>query len=118
MAILVGWIFLGSSFDDHRHRQRFDAALWRNQEKIKQDIMWPPRLCMVDDLLHKHELRGLSREQVVALIGEPDKTEYFSDWDLVYLLGPERGFIRIDSEWLVFRLDNQKKVTEYRIVRD
>jgi hypothetical protein len=27
-------------------------------------------------------------------------------------------FISIDSEWLVFRLDGQKKVTDYRIVRD
>jgi hypothetical protein len=29
-----------------------------------------------------------------------------------------RGFISIDSEWLVFRLDGQKKVTEVKIVRD
>ena len=49
---------------------------------------------------------------------EPDKTEYFKEWDLVYWLGPERGFISIDSEWLVFRFDGQKKVTDYKIMRD
>jgi hypothetical protein len=31
---------------------------------------------------------------------------------------PERGFISIDSEWLVVRFDTAGKVSEYRIVRD
>jgi hypothetical protein len=60
----------------------------------------------------------MTREQTVAILGEPDKTEYFRDWDMVYWLGPERGFMSIDSEWLVFRLDGQQKVTDYKIVRD
>jgi hypothetical protein len=60
----------------------------------------------------------MPREKVTAIIGEPDKTEYFKEWDLVYWLGQERGWISIDSEWLVFRLDSQKKVTDYAIVRD
>jgi hypothetical protein len=37
---------------------------------------------------------------------------------MVYWLGPERGFIRIDSEWLVLRLDQSDIVREVRIVRD
>lgn len=73
---------------------------------------------MVDDLLSRHNFRGMTREQTVAILGEPDKTEYFRDWDMVYWLGPERGFMSIDSEWLVFRLDGQQKVTDYKIVRD
>jgi hypothetical protein len=40
----------------------------------------------------------------VALLGEPPKTEYFKEFDLVYYLGPERGFMGIDSEWLVLKL--------------
>ncbi len=60
----------------------------------------------------------MTREQVSAIIGEPDKTGYFKNWDMVYWLGPERGFISIDSEWLVFRLDELKRVTNYAIVRD
>jgi hypothetical protein len=52
------------------------------------------------------------------MVGEPDKTNYFSDWDMVYWLGPERGFMGIDSEWLVFRLDGEEKVLEYQIVED
>ena len=60
----------------------------------------------------------MTREQVTAIVGEPDKTNYFSDWDMVYWLGPERGFMGIDSEWLVFRLDGEEKVLEYQIVED
>lgn len=73
---------------------------------------------MVDDLLSRHNFRGMAREQVVAIVGEPDKTEYFRDWEMVYWLGPERGFVSIDSEWLVFRLDGQRKVVDYKIVGD
>jgi hypothetical protein len=39
-------------------------------------------------------------------------------WPLVYLLGPERGLIRIDSETLVIRLGPDGRVSDYRVVRD
>ena len=60
----------------------------------------------------------MSREQAIQILGDPDKTAYFKHWDMVYWLGPERSFISIDSEWLVFRLDAQKKISEYQVVRD
>ena len=80
--------------------------------------MDPIRIRMVDDLLNKNDFHGIARNEVVALLGETSKSGYFADWDLVYWLGPERGFISIDSEWLVFRLDANQKVIEYRIVTD
>ena len=52
------------------------------------------------------------------MLGEPPETEYFRDWDLVYWLGPERGFMSIDSEWLVLRLHENGRAAECRIVRD
>jgi hypothetical protein len=55
---------------------------------------------------------------VVALLGEPRRTRYFRQYDLVYWLGPERGMISIDSEWLVLRLDKRGRVTEERLVTD
>jgi hypothetical protein len=33
----------------------------------------------------------------------PPPSEYFREYDYVYWLGPERGFVSIDSEWLVVR---------------
>src|SRR4029079_14155045 len=107
----VGSFFFGDTIREHLRRRPFDAAAWRGEKTLTNNI----RIRMVDDLLRRHSFRGMTREQVAAIVGEPDKTEYFKGWDLVYWLGPERGFMSIDSEWLVFRLDSQKKVTDLKI---
>lgn len=73
---------------------------------------------MVDDLLRSRQLKGLSRAQVETILGPPDETSYFPEWDMVCWLGPERGWIRIDSEWLVIRLDAQGLVSDYQLARD
>jgi hypothetical protein len=73
---------------------------------------------MVDDLLRRHDLVGESRADVVALLGESTETNYFSDYDMVYWLGPKRGLIKIDSEWLVLRLNESRAVTERQVVSD
>lgn len=96
---------------------RFDAALWRDPRRAYSEED-PVRLRMVDDLLRRHPLRGMTRAQVVALLGEPRPTRYFREYDLVYWLGPERGWLSMDSEWLVVRLDSRGRVAEYRVVRD
>ena len=90
----------------------FDSAKWKagNEDEI--------RIRMVDSLLRKFEFTGKSRTEVVYILGEPDKTGYFRDYDMVYRLGMERVFISIDSEWLVIRLDAAGLVKEYGIARD
>lgn len=94
------------------NRMPFDSAKWKAGNE--NDI----RIRMVDSLLRKNELNGKTRAEILALLGEPDNTGYFRDYDLVYRLGAERGFISIDSEWLVFRLDTNDMVKECRITRD
>jgi hypothetical protein len=96
--------------------ERFDPAAWRDPAQAYGDLA--VRGCMVDDLLARNQFRGQSHAQVVALLGEPRRTDYFSEYDLVYWLGPERGMISVDSEWLVFRLDGEGRVAEYRLVTD
>lgn len=98
---------------EHRH---FDAAVWRDTVQVYAALA--PRGCMVDELLATRRLRGMQRRDVVALLGEPQPTGYFREYDLVYWLGPERGPFSIDSEWLVFRLDSAGRVTEARLVTD
>ena len=94
------------------NRMPFDSAKWKAGNE--NDI----RLRMVDSLLRKYDLSGKTRAEILALLGEADNTGYFRDYGLVYRLGAERGFISIDSEWLVFRLDTNNTVKEYRIARD
>jgi len=92
----------------------FDGQAWRSREQTWDDSA----ARMADRLIAQSTLQGMTRSEVVSLLGTPPQTRYFSDWDLVYWLGPERGFFSIDSEWLVVRLDARQRVIDYRIVRD
>ncbi len=73
---------------------------------------------MIDALLTQRRLNGLSRLEIVALLGQPTPTNKFAEHDLVYWLGPERGSLRIDSEWLVIDFGPDGRAASYRIVRD
>jgi len=61
------------------------------------------RTALVDDLLARYPLNGMTEDEILALLGEHDNdTGYFlQDNRYVYHLGPERGLISIDSEWLI-----------------
>lgn len=115
IILLTGTAFAWASFKfGYMPRASFDADKWELSEAIKGH----PRLTIVDSLIESGLLDGKSREDVFALLGHPPKTGYFRDWDAVYWLGPERGFIRIDSEWLVIRFDDAGRVSEYQLMRD
>jgi len=92
----------------------FDPDLWHSETLMQEGI----RLGMADRLIARPTLKNKTRAEVVEMLGEPPETEYFRDWDLVYWLGTERGFMNIDSEWLVLRLHENGRVAECRIVRD
>ena len=113
---LVGGRMAFDAGKEYVGRREFEAELWRDSAQVYGAD--PIRIRMVDDLLQQHDFLNWPRERVVALLGEPPRTGYFSQYDLVYWMGPERGLVRLDSEWLVFRLDVQGRVSEYRVVRD
>lgn len=97
-------------------REQFQPQLWQDSAAVHGPLR--VRGCMVDDLRRSHRLRGLSRAEVVALLGEPPPTNYFREYDLVYWLGPERSPLGIDSEWLVIRVDETGLVVEDRLITD
>lgn len=111
---VIGLLFLGATLPEYLQRRPFDHAVWQDKKAVAQEM----RIRMVDDLLRSRNFRGMTRAQVTAILGESDQTAYFSDWDMVYWLGPERDWFSIDSEWLVLRFDDSKKIAEFRIVRD
>ncbi len=92
----------------------FDADGWKQSEEVEGS----PRLAMVDSLIESRKLEGKTQDEILALLGPPTDTSYFTDWDAVYWLGPERGWLRLDSEWLVLRFDDKGRVFEYQLVRD
>jgi hypothetical protein len=94
--------------------EKFIQSQWLDTSLVRSRLAI--RGCMVDDLLDTHELRGMTRAQVVALIGEPDSTRDFPDYDLVYWLGPQRGLIGTDSEYLAMKLDKAKRVLSVELI--
>lgn len=90
----------------------FSSARWKAAPDDRT------RVHMVDAFLLTHRLKGMRRQDVVALLGQDPETGYFSDWDLVYYLGPERGLFAIDSEWLVLKFDEGGRVSDWKVVTD
>ena len=53
----------------HKWPMAFDKEVWLNSDKINQKPY--PRLKMADDLIKKDVLIGLTKSQVIELLGEP-----------------------------------------------
>jgi len=115
-ALLFTSVMLGPSVSNWRHQRAFESSAWK--ARAGGEPMWPTRLSMIDDLLDRYPLVGLGKDSIESLLGPRDSTGYFRDWDYVYWLGPERGLVRIDSEWLVLRFGVDGRVRERWIVRD
>ena len=119
--LLISWFLFGDVFDEWMHLRTFDAVAWRVQESTEQDSMWPPRLCMVDDLMASRRLIGMTKTQVVELLGPPEPEGFpfgANASDIHYYLGPDRGFIRIDSEWLLLKFGEDGRLNHQWLYRD
>jgi hypothetical protein len=117
VAAFILLVFFSCSFSEgYLPLTRFTSEGWR--QGGGENTATPVRLRMIEWLMRSGQLDGLTRPEVATLLGPANETRYFSDWDLVYWLGPERGMFRIDSEWLVIRFGPNGRVSEYRVVRD
>ncbi|MGZ0018126.1 outer membrane protein assembly factor BamE domain-containing protein [Nitrosomonas sp. wSCUT-2] len=118
-AAIIGLLFIAfnfSSIEQSFVQQPFDAAKWRqNVESGGND---PTRLQMIDDLLRRYSLQGMTRHEIETLLGKPPETDYFRDYEYVYWLGPERNFISIDSERLGLQFDASGRVSTVSVLRD
>jgi hypothetical protein len=116
-GLLLYGPLLNASYREYKHRLPFDGATWQDIKRVEGDD--PIRIRMVDDLIRSRRLDRISRTDVEKLLGKPTATNYFKDqYDMVYWLGPERGFMGIDSEWLAISLDRNGVVRSYNIVHD
>lgn len=82
---------------------KFTPEYWRDRAKTDDG----QRLRMVDDLLRSKDFQGKQKEEVVALLGEPDGKPA-AGYDLSYRLNKD------SSRALVYRLDSEGRVVEYR----
>jgi hypothetical protein len=93
----------------------------RAQNAAIDDDLWPPRLCMVDDLIRSEQLLGKTPAEVIELLG-PSAAKGFpygaNAADILYYLGPDRTFFRMDSEWLLLKFGEDGKLSRQWIYRD
>lgn len=76
------------------------------------------RHAMGERLAQRGTLVGKTGQAVVELLGTPITHQEFRDWNLVYDLGPARGFLAIGRDFLVIKLGSSGVVTASRIMTD
>lgn len=91
----------------------FDPAKWKSA-----DLDGRARAEMLPDLLDHHHLRGMSKNEIISLLGEPTPTEKWGGADMIYVLGNDGSYTPIDHEWLLINLDGQGRVSSFETVED
>ena len=91
----------------------FDQERWRDA-----DLKTRERANIVASLLAEHPLNGMDRTEVVALLGSPNPTDKWEGTEMIYVLGPNSGLMSLDHDWLLIELDQQGRVSAYRVVSD
>jgi len=114
LVFLASSMALTPALRDYASRTSFDSAAWKAENGPGPR---GARVHMVDDLLRQRKLVGMTRREINGLLGVPPPTPYFADYEYVYWLGPERGFISIDSEWLAITFRNDVAVAA-KVLRD
>lgn len=116
---LMAWIFFEPEIGGWVYGTPFDSTAWKAQDYLEEDYgMWTPRLCMIEDLLEAKILDGLTEPEVLSLLGPVEEWEtppVAGEDVLHYFLGPERGFIGLDSEWLIIKLSEDRSVKRYGV---
>ncbi len=111
--LLIGTLILRPVVQSYFNRTEFISSKWKGALENENSV----KINMIDDLLKKHELIGMSMKEIEDLLGRPPQTGYFKEYDFVYWLGPERGVFSIDSEWLGIKF-HEGKVIKADILRD
>src|ERR1035441_7804754 len=109
MPVLLVAAFLTFNFLyvkwEESHDIVFDKELWSqgSKERIYSATALSidaPRIKMYRDLLKQQLLIGKTREEIIALLGQPENYSFRSPWNFNYWLGLQRGPMKMDSAWL------------------
>ncbi|BCT94068.1 hypothetical protein LYSHEL_30950 [Lysobacter helvus] len=112
--VAIALLAVGAWWHLRERATAFDHAAWSTGDSAGATV----RLRMADGLVASHALQGKSRSEVRAMLGPPSTGGYFRGQGDAYWLGPERGYVSIDSEWLVVHFDANDHVDAATIRRD
>jgi hypothetical protein len=108
VALCLGWVVWVYRYPG----RAFEPIAWKDPNRAEQGV----RLSMADRIVAWNSLGGKTREEVLDLLGQPASGG--TGGELTYYLGPERGFISIDSEWLSLKFGPDGRVVRSYIWRD
>lgn len=123
-AILM-WVLIEPDIINSIKYRKFDSQVWKQSDNDHME--GTPRIYMADDLIRDKTLEGLTEEEVVEMLGEPYPRDPIDgstfpggayDSDIHYYLGPQRGFMALDSEWLMIAFGEDGKVNRYWLYSD
>lgn len=106
--IFVGGIYIGF---DNKHE--FTKKKWIKEPSNRSQI--------VEDLFQNYKLVGMTQKEVINLLGSPDAEHLIGESEakgLSYNIGPEPGFISIDDAWLDIYLNEERRVSHYKLTTD
>jgi len=88
---------------------KFNAVKWR----VKKDKDYPYRDHMVNDLLYNDSLRKLNKNEILSLLGEPDR---FTEGHLYYMIRQRRiGFWPLHTKTLVVKFSGNSTLEWIKI---
>jgi hypothetical protein len=93
-------------------KKTFDRELWKDKD-IEGNYSF--RDDMLNDLVYKVKLKGLAKEEVIKMLGEPDRTN--EDYLYYEVLAKEIGAITLHKKFLVIKLAKNNTV-EWRKIKD
>lgn len=121
LIVFVLGLFIGPEIKNSIKYRNFDAQVWNQSEESDA------RVYMADDLIRDKTLIGLTKTEVIELLGEPfyrDPNDGSTfpygayESDIHYKLGNARGFLAIDWEWLMITFGDDGKVDRCWLYED
>lgn len=109
--LLYALLFCVSYKSVKQEDEKFDKNKWAT----KKDADYPYRDRMLNDLITNIKLHGLKKEQVVSLLGEPNRADTFY---LFYTIAQKRlGSFPLHTKTLVIKFGKDNMV-EWRKIKD
>jgi hypothetical protein len=99
--LFIVFVAVSPSIDANFNRTDFDSEKWKKWEMTESEMTL--RWDMIDDLQEDHELVGMTEEEIIKLLGEPD-SKSSAEW--AYDLGMARK--GIDTGTLSLTFENGK----------
>ena len=102
VLLILAFFIGGAALISSPPKRPFSETEWKEVEGDRESSL---RVPMARDLLSTGQLEGMSKSEMVALLGEPERENYFKDYDLMYRLGG-KGLILKGPSYLAIRLEN------------